>query len=226
MKFELDDHHRNVPDEELIQDLRRVAAQMGKASVTIDEYNELGKYHSTTLSRRFGNWFSALDRAGLERTRVLGITDEELFQNLEGVWISLGRQPRYQEVQKPLSKYSVGTYEKRFGGWRKALEAFVGFVNADQREAGGTGLETHAAPRGAGQSGRRSPNHRLRFIVMRRDSFSCKACGASPAKQPGVELQVDHIVSWAKGGVTVEENLQTLCSKCNVGKNDLSWSDP
>ena len=39
MKFELEPHHRNVPDEELIADVKRVAAALGKSSVTIDEYN-------------------------------------------------------------------------------------------------------------------------------------------------------------------------------------------
>ena len=41
----------------------------------------------------------------------------------------------------------------------------------------------------------------------------------SPAKDPGVELHVDHIFPWSKGGETVLENLQTLCSRCNGGKS-------
>lgn len=62
---------------------------------------------------------------------------------------------------------------------------------------------------------------RLRFKVMHRDNFKCCKCGASPAKGPSVELHVDHIIPWSKGGETVIENLQTLCSKCNLGKSDL-----
>lgn len=62
---------------------------------------------------------------------------------------------------------------------------------------------------------------RLRFKVMHRDNFKCCKCGASPAKDPSVELHVDHIIPWSKGGETVIENLQTLCSKCNLGKSDL-----
>jgi 5-methylcytosine-specific restriction endonuclease McrA len=34
-------------------------------------------------------------------------------------------------------------------------------------------------------------------------------------------LHVDHKTAWANGGETVLENLQTLCSKCNIGKSDL-----
>jgi 5-methylcytosine-specific restriction endonuclease McrA len=35
-----------------------------------------------------------------------------------------------------------------------------------------------------------------------------------------VQLHVDHIYPWAKGGETVVENLQTLCMTCNIGKSD------
>ena len=45
MKFELEPYHRNVPDEELVADIRRVAKELGKRSVTIDEYNERGRFH-------------------------------------------------------------------------------------------------------------------------------------------------------------------------------------
>ena len=67
----------------------------------------------------------------------------------------------------------------------------------------------------------RDINLRLRFRVLQRDNFKCCACGASPAKDASVELHVDHIMPWAKGGETVLENLQTLCSKCNLGKSDM-----
>ena len=66
----------------------------------------------------------------------------------------------------------------------------------------------------------RSISDKLRYTVLKRDNFKCCACGASPAKDPSVELHIDHIIPWAKGGETVIENLQTLCSRCNIGKGD------
>ena len=33
-------------------------------------------------------------------------------------------------------------------------------------------------------------------------------------------LEIDHIIPIAKGGQTVEDNLQTLCWKCNRAKSD------
>lgn len=61
---------------------------------------------------------------------------------------------------------------------------------------------------------------KLRYQVLKRDNFKCCACGASPAKDPSVELHIDHIIPYSKGGETIMENLQTLCSKCNLGKSD------
>ena len=60
----------------------------------------------------------------------------------------------------------------------------------------------------------------LRYKIMKRDDFKCCICGSSPAKDPSIELHIDHIIPWSKGGETVENNLQTLCSKCNLGKSN------
>lgn len=93
-----------------------------------------GTYHSTTLTRRFGGWIKALKAAGLSETRSpLNISSEELFQNMEKVWTKLGRQPRYNEFHKPLSKYSAGTYENRFGSWRNALKEFILYINSEEK---------------------------------------------------------------------------------------------
>tara|TARA_B100000315_G_scaffold247426_1_gene276091 strand:- start:141 stop:812 length:672 start_codon:yes stop_codon:yes gene_type:complete len=218
MKFELDPHHRNVPDEKLLQDLSRVAKEIGTDKVTIDEYNERGRYHNTTLTRRFGSWFTALKKAGLKKTRNLNIPDEELFENFVNVWSKLGRQPKYQDLTSQTSRYASGTYEKRFGGWRRALETFVHWANEGEIQPTVSKKkkhkEQHRTPR--------SINYRLQFLVMRRDNFKCRITGRSPATDPNVILEVDHIVPWDKGGETVIENLQTLAKEINIGKSNLS----
>ncbi len=63
---------------------------------------------------------------------------------------------------------------------------------------------------------RNKMNPRLRYDILKRDGFRCKACGAST--QDGIQLHVDHIFPIAKGGLTVPENLQALCDCCNMGK--------
>ena len=55
MKFELVDYHRNVSVEEFISDVVFVAHQSEACTLTVDQYAQLGKYHPSTLIRRFGS---------------------------------------------------------------------------------------------------------------------------------------------------------------------------
>lgn len=59
---------------------------------------------------------------------------------------------------------------------------------------------------------------KLRQKIKERDGFTCKKCGASVQKEPNLLLEIDHIIPVSKGGLTVEENLQTLCWRCNRRK--------
>ena len=201
--------------------MRDVAALIGKNTVTLDEYNEYGRFHTTTLTRRFGSWFKCLDLAGLAPSRPkIGISNEELFEEIEKVWIRLGKQPSYAQM-RDMSQYSIGTYEKRFGGWRNALSAFVDYINGDVCEEVGRNKSFQDDTTQFEHKTSRSINLRIRFCVLQRDGFKCCTCGASPAKDPSVVLHIDHIKPWAKGGETTMDNLQTLCSDCNLGKSDL-----
>lgn len=58
----------------------------------------------------------------------------------------------------------------------------------------------------------------MRYDVLKRDNFRCQICGAS--SKDGANLQVDHIIPVSKGGKTEMNNLQTLCSRCNIGKSN------
>ncbi len=227
MKFELDNFARNVSDDLLIEDLVVVAKKLNKNSITHEEYNREGKYSSSTYLRRFGSWFNALEKAGLQKTRTpANIPEEDLFRNIEDVWIKLGRQPRYQEIKTPLSKYSAGTYENRFGTWRKALEKFVSYIDAEKLEEDTSDSINDATPidniseKTFKHKTKREISERLRFRILMRDGFTCKKCGRSPMKEMGVELHVDHITPWSKGGETLPENLETKCSRCNLGKGN------
>ena len=109
MQFELEPFHRNVSNEDLLKDLKRISDEISKDKVTIDEYNERGTYYATTLTRRFGNWFKALELTGLSKTKHLNIANEELLQNLMEVWLKLERQPKYNDLTSQISKFSSGT---------------------------------------------------------------------------------------------------------------------
>ncbi len=82
------------------------------------------------------------------------------------------------------------------------------------REAPAAGT---AIPRGATRPGRgtRTISKKLRFQVLRRDSFRCTYCGRGA---PEVVLHVDHVVARSLGGETAIGNLWTACADCNLGK--------
>ncbi len=59
---------------------------------------------------------------------------------------------------------------------------------------------------------------KLRAFIKERDNYTCCQCGNSTKTEPNLLLEVDHIVPISKGGLTKEDNLQTLCWKCNRSK--------
>ena len=67
---------------------------------------------------------------------------------------------------------------------------------------------------------------RLRESILRRDSYTCKFCGISKDEEAHLLLEVDHITPIAKGGITIESNLQALCWKCNRTKGAKIIADP
>ena len=220
MQYILNKYNTNISDEALIEDMRRTARRLGKIYIKYSEY--AGYYHPRTIAARFGGWNNALTKAGLIIMRNGKIDDNKLLLNMKKVWDSLGRQPRYEEMIKPLSQYSAPTYARYFGSWRRALVEFIKYVNTDNN------VLTAAADNSLNSG---EPIQRLRkkfkyitksmrFDVLKRDNFKCRTCGRSPANDTGVILQVDHIIPVSKGGETIPGNLQTLCRDCNLGKTN------
>jgi hypothetical protein len=223
-EFQIRLRRRNIPPNELIEDIQKVSRELGTSAVTARDYDERGLFGVRTILRNFGTWNNALTSAGLEISNRLDIANEELFENLANVWTHLGRQPFGREFKdrENGSLFSLGTYEKRFGSWNNALIAFADFINSGADESA-TQTLAKTSKAVASTSTRRTSrdiNWRLRAKILIRDSCICKMCGDSPAKNPDTVLHVDHILAWANGGETVEENLQTLCAICNIGKSD------
>ncbi|MBI5047588.1 MAG: HNH endonuclease [Deltaproteobacteria bacterium] len=217
----------NLTDEELLEDMKRVAKEIAPQRLTQSSYSNKGKFTTQTIGERLG-WNNALIKIGLEVTVQQNITEEELYKNLEETWIKLGRQPGRRDMIKPFSKYSERPYINKFRTWRKALESFVEFINAEKHIQENEDneilkevkeIETKNQP--YIHKTKRDINLRLRFLVMRRDNFKCVNDGRSPATHIGITLHVDHIIPWSKNGETVLENLQTLCSDCNLGKSNM-----
>lgn len=216
----------SIPDSELLDDLRRVGNLLQVTALSATQYRPHGKFAPDTFARRFGNWASAVALVGLNpseswRARA---TDQELLSNLGEVWRTLGRQPKQSDCRAPVSRFSHDAYVRRFGTWRASLEKLAETVGQSEPMPEAN-TESPSDARTSTPEARnntpRDPSWRLRFLVHRRDNFTCRACGRSPATELGVVLHVDHIVPWSKGGLTILDNLQTLCERCNIGKSDL-----
>jgi hypothetical protein len=216
----------------LIDDLIRVAQELNNSKFTIAEYEKFGKYGSATIQKRFGGWNKAKEKTNLEIGRFYNISVEEYLQNILDLWTHYGRQPKYSEVVKPFSKFNISSYENKFGTWRAALKEFINYMNAENNEIEESEsqlieiIETKNAKQKIIKDVKikRTPrkiNLRLRWTVLKRDNFSCNKCGRSPAKDPSIVLHVDHKNPWSKDGETVIDNLETLCSICNLGKSNL-----
>lgn len=217
MSFEFENTKPNITNEELLADLRRVAASLGTSVLTQRAYRDVGRYSTTAIKKRFGKWKEAVTAAGLEAGSEQDIPVDELFDNLREVWMKLGRQPRKREMVFPLSRYTHNPYNRRFGGWLNAMRGFTRSINEAESDVSSLKYMPTRDARGP-----REPSLRLRFLVMRRDHFKCVLCGRTPATDPATELHIDHIVAWSKEGRTELSNLRTLCSQCNLGKADLA----
>lgn len=222
---------KDLSDDELLAEMRRVAEKLGGRTLT----QETLRAHSDVISdsavvRRFGSWPEAVRRAGLELSRHgRRWTEDDYFENMLTVWTHYGRPPTYAEMNRPPSRITKNAYAAKWGTWGRAKAAFVERVNADLDEPALSG----PAPKGEEQlrlpdaraqrprtppEDRRDPSIGLRYKVLSRDRFRCAACGRSPATDLAVSLHVDHVIPVAAGGKTTEQNLRALCADCNIGK--------
>ncbi|WP_207767816.1 HNH endonuclease [Heyndrickxia camelliae] len=61
-------------------------------------------------------------------------------------------------------------------------------------------------------------NKSARFVEKENKYIpSCSFCGKTAKEST---LHIDHIIPVSKGGATTEDNLQVLCSECNLQKNN------
>lgn len=66
---------------------------------------------------------------------------------------------------------------------------------------------------------RKNIDAKLRYAVLQRDNSRCQRCGRGP--EDGVKLAVDHKIPVDLGGETTIDNLWTLCTECNGGKQSF-----
>ena len=123
---------RYVTNEELIHEIRALAARLGKKMLNGVEIAAHLGWGPDLIRRRFGGLAGALRRAGVQQGKIgRRHSEDEAFRNLFEVWVHYGRAPTHSEMDRPPSIVGSHTYIKRYGGWRKALRAFIARANSE-----------------------------------------------------------------------------------------------
>jgi hypothetical protein len=111
----------------LLLDIRRVAEELGRPSI-VSEYERCGDHSKDTIYRRFDDWDNALRTADLnpankrDLTQSSRISKEDLIDELQTAALALERPPTIEEMDD-VGICSSGTFIRRFGSWRNALQA-------------------------------------------------------------------------------------------------------
>lgn len=215
MEFTYTDKTNKISDEDIIKDLLRVKNDIYKNNqITLKEYCQYGKYGSKAIRNHFGTWNNLLDKLQIQKTKVdEHLSKEDIFCLIEKLWINLERQPNLREFES-MTHHTKKIIISNFGKWSTCLKEFVDWIN-NKNENNKPTLKTnikHKTPR--------EPSKSLRYDVLKRDNFKCVICGKSPSTTPNIELHIDHIIPYSLGGETTIDNLQTLCSECNLGKSN------
>ena len=126
MKFELNEYHRNMSDEELILDVKETANRLGKSSLTAETYSKNGKYHSCTLIRRFGSWKKVLELSSLEtkgHNFKKNITEADVIAELHRIAEMLGKDSvTIVDFENYSKMCSINALNSRFGTWEQILK--------------------------------------------------------------------------------------------------------
>lgn len=227
--FRSEQEMKRISDKELLDDVRSVAKILNAETITSTQYSNLGNISLYTMTNRLGAWDSILHKAGLKPTGFkTNISNIDLLKEIERIWIMLGKQPTTDDIKKGVSMYNLCTFTRRFGGWRKALEEFVKYINGEViyedavpkpiRKENKVNQTTNKSTKSRRTP--REPSNRLKVQVLMRDGNRCRLCGVE-CNDGLHNIHFDHITPWSKGGETTLDNLQVLCSECNLAKGDI-----
>ncbi|MCK4670606.1 MAG: HNH endonuclease [Nanoarchaeota archaeon] len=237
MEFQFQRHRIDkISKDKIISELEKVAKKNNFIVFGKREFNEYSEISAGTVIRKFGTWRKAISflkdylknkghELSARKTPPNRIySDKELFDEMERIWKQLGHRPSKIEWTASKPKISFGCYKHRFGGWTNTCLKFIEYkmgheVIIDDIPKKESVKEIQPELKIKKEDKRDIPL-KLRLSVLNRDNFRCVFCGRSPATSVGVILHIDHIHPFAKGGKTTLNNLQTLCSKCNIGKSD------
>jgi len=236
MKFKFQRHRIDkLSKENMLGELEKASKIFNYTEFGWRDFNKVADISANPVKKEFGSWKKALEclRAHL-KSKNLDLSprkcppnriysDKELFDEMERIWKEFGHRPSRIEWNTAKPKISYQCYKNRFDGWINACLKFIEYkmgkvviINDKHRQYKYSKKTTDKSK----PEKRRDVPLKLRLEVLKRDKFRCVFCGRSPATHTGVILNIDHKIPFSKGGKTEIDNLQTLCSECNIGKSN------
>ena len=247
-KFEFGRHQiSKIPRKKIVKELEKVAKAFKYADFKQDDFDKLADISYYTVNREFGSWEQVMQFLG-DHFKSKGIkfkialrrssfTVQEMFDEMEKIWVELGHRPSRNEWTAFKPGISYDSIYRHFGGWTNACLKFIEYKSGatetanDEKQVKISKIDdrlpsTVVSNNNVLQTEKTIEQTRtiplsLRVKVMSRDNFRCVFCGKSPATDIGVKLHIDHVIPFSKGGSNTLINLRTLCQECNLGKSDM-----
>jgi len=195
----------HITPAEVKEDIRVVAEKLGRPP-TSTEHREIGEYSVSHAQETFGSWNKALQAAGFEPHREIGISDDGLLKEIHELVDLLGKVPTASEMCDH-GRFSHRPYFRRWDGWQSAVRA-AGYEPVGRpsgSENGNWKADSRDERRYYG------PNWKAqRARTLERDSYICQT--------PGCEWsQTTHREEFGKG--LHVHHIQPLSSFSNKGGN-------
>jgi len=116
-------NQRSYSDEELLNELRHLADDLGRPPRIADVSNK-GSISTSTINRRFGSFNDALRAAGLDITKPHDqgpeYSREELLEQIRAITAERASPPSPADMNAADETPTVATYQRRFGSWDRA----------------------------------------------------------------------------------------------------------
>jgi hypothetical protein len=116
--------------QEIIQEIQRIARELGKDSITLQDFKRYSTISEKKVTYHFGRWNDAVIAAGLQaNTPNLppardSFSDDDLLAEIGRLWQQLGNRPTIQ-MMNAKGSYSAWPYQSRWGSFPKAVDEYV-----------------------------------------------------------------------------------------------------
>lgn len=121
MRYTIKINRIKIPDTELLSDIKSTARKLGVPSITATEYRKHGKFHDSTITKRFNSWNNALAECGMTpicRTSEIMV---EIRADIKAVSVKLGKTSFSCYEYERNGKFRYAKIKRYYRNWGSAL---------------------------------------------------------------------------------------------------------